>query len=147
MTAAIQRASFYPLKIFYPLVARILLSLIYLINGVAMLAAFSDVSILMASKGIPAPSVLLILTIGVWLIGGACLVVGWRVRIAACFLFFVTIPVSLAFHAPWAADSAQFHNELNHFLKNIAILGALLYVVAFGSGPYSVENQKTFACP
>jgi putative oxidoreductase len=90
---------------------------------------------------------LLVLTIVIWLIGGACLVVGWCTRIASYFLFFVTIPVTLVFHAPWTADPAQLHNELNHFLKNLAILGALLYVVAFGSGAYSLDNRKTLERP
>lgn len=138
-------ANFYPLAAFHPLAARVLLSLVYLINGVAMLGAFSNISALMANKGIPAPDALLALTIGFWLVGGSCLVAGWWTRLAACVLLLVTIPVTLVFHAPWLADPAQLHNELNHFLKNLAILGGLLYVVAFGSGPYSVDNRKTLA--
>ncbi len=145
MSTDSKMANFYPFAAFYPPAARILLSLVYLINGVAMLANFSDVSALMASKGLPAPNVLLILTIALWLVGGACLVVGWWTRLAAYVLFFVTIPVTLIFHAPWAADPAQLHNELNHFLKNLAILGGLLYFVAFGPGLYSLDSRKTIA--
>lgn len=38
--------------------------------------------------------------------------------------------LTFCIHAPWLADAAGFRNELNHVLKNLAILGALLFLAA-----------------
>ena len=32
-------------------------------------------------------------------------------------------------------------NQLNHFLKNIAIMGTMVYLMAFGSGPLSLGKH------
>ena len=37
-------------------------------------------------------------------------------------------------HRFWQIDAAQYANQLNHFLKNAALVGGLLYVVVFGAG-------------
>lgn len=130
---------------FSPLAARILLSLVYLVNGVGMIGAFSDISALMTAKGMPASDIFLIAAIALWLAGGLCLVFGWRTRLAALLLLLATIPATFVFHSPWTVEPAQFHNELNHFLKNLAILGGLLYVVSFGSGSRSLDHRKAAA--
>lgn len=124
---------------FGPVIARVLLAALFLVNAVGMTAAFKKVAELMASKRVPTPRFLLALTIILWLIGGVCLLLGWNVRLAASAMLLVMIPVTLVIHAPWSADSAQFENELSHFLKNVGILGGLLYVASFGAGPYSLE--------
>ena len=38
-------------------------------------------------------------------------------------------------------DAAQYGNQLNHFLKNVAIIGGLLYVAALGAGSASVDGR------
>jgi len=37
---------------------------------------------------------------------------------------------ALLAHRFWSAEPAQFANQLNHFLKNVAIAGGLLLVAA-----------------
>lgn len=125
-----------------PLAARILIATLFLLSGVGLVGNFSDVSVQMAGKGVPIANILLAITIIIWLVGGTCLVLGWHARLAAAIIFLAMIPVTLVFHAPWKADPAQFQNELNHFLMGLAILGALLYVVSFGAGPYSLEQRQ-----
>src|SRR5207245_7326075 len=94
----------------------------------------------MESPGIPGrfrlpfAEVLLALTILIELGGALALILGWRVRQAALGLFLFIIPATLLFHAFWSADAASYQNQLNHFLKNLAIMGGMLYVVVFGPG-------------
>jgi putative oxidoreductase len=38
------------------------------------------------------------------------------------------------------ADQAQ--NQMIHFMKNISMMGGLLYVVAYGGGPFSMESER-----
>ncbi|MBI3053909.1 MAG: DoxX family protein, partial [Betaproteobacteria bacterium] len=73
--------------------------------------------------------------------GGVMLVVGWKARWAALAIFLFLIPATLIFHNFWAVEAAQFQNQMNHFLKNVCILGGMLYIMAYGSGPLSLERD------
>jgi putative oxidoreductase len=68
------------------------------------------------------------------------LLVGWRTRWAAWLLvLFVAIATAMA-HRFWEFDAAQLNNQLNHFLKNLAIIGGLFYVATFGPGRMSLDR-------
>ncbi|MFK3965906.1 DoxX family protein [Ensifer adhaerens] len=68
--------------------------------------------------------------------GGLLLFVGFRSRIVAGLLAAFCIVTAFAFHAD-LADQIQATN----FLKNMAIAGGLLQIVAFGSGALSVDGR------
>jgi len=118
---------------------RALLGTLFLIAGVLKIAPFKGVAGFMASKGMPASEVLLVLTIALEIVGGLALIVGWRVRIAAWALALFTAAAALIFHAFWVAEAPAFQNQLNHFLKNVAIIGGLLCVAVAGAGAWSVD--------
>jgi putative oxidoreductase len=44
-------------------------------------------------------------------------------------------------HRFWEFDAAQQVNQMNHFLKNIAVIGGLLFVSVFGPGRMSVDKS------
>lgn len=125
-----------------PIVARILISSLFLLAGFGLVSTFPDISAQMAGFGVPLPNILLGITIVIWFLGGTCILLGWHARLAAGIIFLIMIPVTLVFHAPWNAESTQFLIVLNHFLMCLAILGGLLYVVSFGAGPYSLEQRR-----
>jgi len=52
------------------------------------------------------------------------------------------IPTTLLFHNFWAFEAAQQAMQRTHFLKNLAIMGGILYVMAFGAGPLSIDNRR-----
>ena len=52
------------------------------------------------------------------------------------------IPTTLLFHNFWAFEGAQQTAQRIHFMKNLAIMGGILYVMAFGAGPLSVDQRK-----
>jgi putative oxidoreductase len=57
------------------------------------------------------------------------LITGIGSRFAALALAAFTIVAGVLFHDFWTvADAAQYGNQLNHFLKNVAIVGGLLIV-------------------
>ena len=41
----------------------------------------------------------------------------------------------------WEFDTALQANQMNHFLKNLAIIGGLFFVAAFGPGRLSVDKS------
>lgn len=113
--------------------ARCLLASIFLFSGVRKVLAFAAVSGMMAGKGFPMSDVVLVLTIALEIGGGLMLVVNRHARWAALALAGFTLAASVIFHGfwhAWDAPQPQFNNELNHFLKNIAIIGGLLLIVA-----------------
>jgi len=89
---------------------------------------------------LPLPQVPAIGAIIVELGGGMMLVVGWNARWAAAVIFVFTALAGLLFHNFWAVPAAEASNQMTHFLKNVCILGGLLYVVVHGSGPLSIEG-------
>lgn len=130
------------LKTYGPLVGRILISLIFIIAGYHKIGGFEQVAGYMASQGLPAPKLLLALTILIEIGGGLMILTGFHARCAALVFFFWLIPVTLTFHAFWAASPDQATNQFNNFMKNVAIMGAMVYIMVHGSGPLSVTRQR-----
>ncbi len=126
---------------FGPLVGRCLLGLIFLVAGWGKIMGYAGTAGYMASKGMPLVPLLLPLTILVELGCGLMLFLGWHARVAAFILFLFIIPTTLIFHNFWAAPSAQVQNQMNNFLKNLAIMGGMLYIVVYGSGPLSATKS------
>jgi len=122
------------------LVGRGLLGLIFLISGIGKIGKFSAVAGYMGSKGIPMSDILLVGTIAVEVLGGLAIIVGWKARWAATAIFLFLIPATLIFHQFWAADQASYQNQLNHFLKNLAIMGGMLYIALSGPGKLSLDR-------
>ncbi len=129
-------------KQYGPLIGRVLLSVIFLLSGWGKIGGFQQTVGYMASKGLPLTEVLLVLTIAIELGGGLMLLLGWRARWAALVIFLWLIPTTLIFHAFWAADAAQMQSQWVNFMKNLSIMGGMMYVVAFGPGPYSLSKDK-----
>jgi putative oxidoreductase len=111
-----------------PRLGQALLGLLFLLSGLAKLGKFEAIGMGLAAKGIPWPTTALALVIAIEIAGGAALVLDRRARPAAAALALLVIPATLLFHAFWAADASALQNQLNHFLKNVAILGALLTI-------------------
>lgn len=127
-----------------PLTARILLAQLFIISGFGKIAAFSNVAAFMAGMGMPMANVLLVLTIALEFGGGILLALGWQARWIAAAFFGFTFLTAVIFHPFWAADPASFTSQLNNFMKNISIMGGMLYVMAYGAGPFSLGADS---CP
>jgi uncharacterized membrane protein YphA (DoxX/SURF4 family) len=85
-----------------------------------------------ASKGVPAPKLAVVGTGLQMLVGGVMLILGWQVWVAALILVLFLIPVALMMHNFWAVqDQQQRMMEMVQFMKNLAIAGALLMVMAY----------------
>ena len=130
-----------------PLIGRILISVIFLFSGFGKLTSFSSSAAFLASKHFPIPSAMLAGAIIVEIIGGLCLVFGFKARIAAFIMFLYLIPTTLVFHNFWALQGAARGDNQIHFLKNIAIMGALLMVSAYGPGKLSIDGRRSAAQP
>lgn len=129
------------LERFGPLLGRILLGLIFVISGFGKITGFEGAAGYIASKGLPVPQLLAIGAIIVELGGGILLIVGWNARWAAAALLVFTGLAALLFHNYWAVPPEQAQNQMIHFMKNVSIMGGMLYVAVYGAGPVSLEGE------
>jgi len=111
--------------------ARLLLAIIFVVSGIRKAMAFGATAQMLAAKGFPYADIVLILTIVLEIGGGLLLILGVQARAAAFALAAFTIVAGVLFHDFWTRfGGADFINQLNHFLKNLAIVGGLLHVAA-----------------
>jgi len=127
---------------FGPLAGRVLMAYIFVLSGIGKIGNFAGTAGYMASKGMPFAEALLVGAIAVELVGGIMLVVGWQARWAAAAIFLFMIPTTLIFHAYWAVDPEQVRAQTIQFNKNLAIMGGMLYLMAFGAGPLSLDRRS-----
>jgi len=120
---------------------RILLALLFVVSGIGKITGYAGTAAVMASKGLPLVDILLPLTIAVELGGGLLLALGWKARWAAAALFLFLIPTTLIFHQFWGIDPKLVQMQKIHFLKNVAIMGGMLLVLAIGAGAWSVDRR------
>jgi putative oxidoreductase len=123
-----------------PLVGRVFIALIFLLSGFGKITGFQGTAGWMASKGLPMVDVLLVLSIVIEFGGALMIIVGWKARLAAAALLLWMIPVTFIFHNFWSVPADQQMLQQIMFLKNVGLMGAMLYIMAFGSGKYSLEK-------
>ncbi len=121
---------------YIPLVARSFLAVIFIYAGVNKVFNFAGTSASMAKAGLPIVEVLLAFTIAFQILGGLSIILGYKTQIGAILLIIFMIPATIVFHNP-LSDPSQFNN----FFKNLSIIGGLLLILAYGSGPLSLEPE------
>ncbi|MCB1109477.1 MAG: DoxX family membrane protein [Chlamydiia bacterium] len=73
------------------------------------------------------------------ILGGLLLLFGIKVRWGAFFLLLFLVPVTVIFHAFWFEIGADRQREMAVFLKNLALIGALLYFLV-GPQPHKASQ-------
>ncbi|MBW0447127.1 DoxX family protein [bacterium M00.F.Ca.ET.228.01.1.1] len=120
----------------FPLIGRVLLAAIFLVSGFSKLMAPGPTIGYIASLGLPVPLLGYIGSMTLELAASVLLIVGYRTRLIAALLAVYSIVTALIFH-----HALGDQNQMFHFLKNLAMSGGLLQVVAFGAGAYSFDNR------
>ncbi len=116
-------------------IGRALMGLLFLISGVGMFMAEggpASMAGFYTSVGLPMAGVIVWLVAILKVVAGAFLVIGRNVGCAAGALAAFTLLATLLAHRD-IADPMQLTNAL----KNLAIVGGLFYVIAFGAGKWS----------
>lgn len=124
------------------LIGRILIALIFILSGFSKITGFDGTVGYIASQGLPLPQLLAIGAILVELGGGLMLVFGWKARWAAAAMLIFTALAAVFFHNFWAVPADQMQNQMIHFMKNLSMMGGLLFVIVHGSGNLSLEKDR-----
>jgi putative oxidoreductase len=117
------------------LAGRILLSGLFLLSGLGKLGAYSVTAGYMAAVGVP--GALLPAAIALEVLGALAIILGWRTRAVAALLAGFTLVTGIIFHSNFG-DQIQ----MIMFLKNVAIAGGFLLLVANGAGPLSLDRRR-----
>lgn len=120
-----------------PLVGRVGIAAIFVLSGLAKLAAPAGTIGYIAAAGLPLPQLGLALALLVELVAGTALILGYRTRLVAGVLAAFSIFTAFAFHFALGDQ-----NQFIHFFKNIAIAGGLLNVIALGGGAWSLDARR-----
>ena len=124
------------------LIGRILLGMLFLVAGIRKIMFYSASVAYFTKLGFPAPEVMGVLAVLIEIGGGTLLLLGWQTRrISWLLILFVAIATAMA-HRFWEFDAPQYVNQMNHFLKNVAIIGGLLYVAVLGAGKLSLDGRS-----
>jgi len=117
-------------------IGRMLISIIFLGSAATKITDPAGTQAYMAAYGLPMTGVLLFGAIATELAGGLALLLGLKARSAALALMGFLTVATLVFHTE-LGDQQQ----LLHFLKNVAVIGGLLLVIAEGTGPLSLDRD------
>lgn len=124
------------------LVGRALIALVFIPAGYSKIGGFAGTAGYIASQGLPLPEVAAAIAIAVELGLGLMLLVGLQARWAALGIAIFVAVITPLFHNFWASPAAQQMMQQQAFFKNLAIVGGLLLVVAFGPGGWSVDGER-----
>jgi putative oxidoreductase len=122
------------------LAGRILLSAIFLLSAVGnKIPKFDDVAGYMAAEGVPAPKVMLVGAIVFLIAGSLSLIAGCYARIGALLLLVFLILATFYFHDFWTLEGEAQQEQMIQAMKNAALMGAMLLIIANGPGPLSLD--------
>jgi putative oxidoreductase len=117
--------------------ARLLMSIIFIISGWGKLTGYSGTQGYFASMGLPLPALVTPLVILVELGGGLALLAGFKTRWVAAVLAAFSVGSALIAHTNFADP-----NQMNNFLKNLAMAGGYLLFVKYGAGSPSLDGGR-----
>ena len=116
------------------LFARILISTLFLINGIFKITNYDGSVSWMEGYGVP--GILIIPAIIIEILGPILIIVGYQTKITAAFLSLFCLATAVIFHNDFSNQM-----QLTSFLKNIALAGGFLFLVINGSKKFSLDNK------
>src|SRR5579863_5766598 len=120
---------------------RVLLATIFFMSAAGnKIPNFSQVAKIMDSVGVPAPQLMLVGAIVFLIAGSLSVILGYKARFGAVLLLTFLVLASYFFHPFWKLDGQAQQDQMIQFMKNLSMMGAMLFIVANGSGPMSLDS-------
>lgn len=123
------------------LLGRVLFGGFFLYNGINHFKQQNALAQYAGAKNVPNPEVAVALSGIAMVAGGASIVLGLKPKWGALAILGFLAGVSPTMHDFWNADDPnRRQNELIHFSKNIALLGAALALAGVKEWPVSIAD-------
>ncbi|MEX0669625.1 MAG: DoxX family protein [Pirellulales bacterium] len=134
------------IKGFLSLLGRLMIAAIFLMSAVGgKIMNFSGTVEKMTAEGVPSPTILLGGAIAFLILGSLSIVLGYKGRVGALLLLIFLGAATYYFHDFWKlpadADPAAKQGEVIAFMKNMALMGTMVFLFANGTGPWSLDNR------
>ena len=114
-------------------IGRLLLSTLFLVEGVGKISMQEDVIMYMEDYGVP--GILFLPATVLEILFPLLLIVGYRTKWAAAVMALFTFAVAIIFHTDFSEEM-----QMIFFLKDIAIAGGFMLIVAYGPGKISLDH-------
>lgn len=124
------------------LLARVLIGILFVQSGLGKLTNLSGFATSLEGMGVPMPMALGAVGAVVEFLGGVAIVLGAWTWLGALALAGFTVAATLLAHRFWDVPAEQQRMQNIQFMKNVAIIGGLLAVMAAGAGRYSVDRAR-----
>ena len=126
---------FAPIIPFSAPIGRLFISGMFVMSGLNKIGNYDNTVGWMEAMGVP--GAMLPLAIALEVFGGLAIIAGWKTRIFATLLAGFCLVSAILFHANF-----EDQVEMIMFMKNVAIAGGFLFLVAHGAGSYSLDNHR-----
>lgn len=123
------------LQAFSALLGRLFLAMIFIQSGLSKMSDYAATQGYMDAMGVS--SALLPLVIALEVLGGIAIVIGFKARLVALAMAGFSLLSALLFHTNFSD-----HTQTIMLMKNIAIAGGFLMIVAHGAGAYALDNRN-----
>ena len=128
----------------FTVAGRVMLATIFLMSAVGnKIPNFNDVAAYIASEGVPMPQVMLFGGIVFLIAGSLSVIAGCKAKIGAGLLLVFLVLATYFFHDFWSfEDAAEKQQQMIQFMKNLALMGAMVHLIANGPGPMSLDAKS-----
>jgi putative oxidoreductase len=129
------------LKDIAELLARIWISFVFIYEALDALVFFHKTKATMTAYGILwQQDLVLKVTIFILLIGGILVLIGYFARVGATMLLLYWLPMTLIVYSFWDDPGELRRLHTLYFMRNLALCGGLLLLIANGAGKYSIKR-------
>jgi len=112
---------------------RALLSTLFLVEGIGKISMQEEVIMFMDDYGVP--EILFVPAIIIEILFPLLLIIGYRAKWAASIMAIFTFTVAIIFHTDFSEGM-----QMIFFLKDIAIAGGFMIIVAYGPSKISLDH-------
>jgi putative oxidoreductase len=123
------------------LLGRLALAAIFVPSGFGKLTHLDAFAQSLAARGVPMPGLMAVVGACVEFFGSLAIVFGLKTRYAALLMAVFTASAALIAHRFWQFEGPARAAQHIQFMKNIAIIGGYLCLLAAGPGSYSLDRR------
>jgi len=129
------------MKDIFELMGRIFIAFLFIYEALDAMVFYDKTKATMTAYGITYYQDLILTTlIIILLVGGVLVLIGYYASIGATLLLMYWLPFTLIVYSFW--DDAPEYQRIHtlYFMRNLALCGGLMQLIANGAGKYSVRR-------